>query len=150
MIRKTALAITAALTVIVPAIASAAVNYGGIVQTQFNQQYGYVSGAAPTSVSGQPTLSTLSYLIVGYLNQALFVLMAIAIVMFVIYIIKYFIKADADRKAAGLYVLYSIIGFFVILSVWGIVNILSNTFGLSNTVNNPQSWANFVNIFPHN
>lgn len=93
-------------------------------------------------------LSDIIYLIIGYLGQILFLLMGVAVLMFVWYIIKYFIKPDADRKEAGNYILYSVIGFFVILSLWGIVNILNNTFGLGNSVNQPQSWSGFQNLFP--
>ena len=94
------------------------------------------------------TLATLIGQIIGYANQILVLLMGVAVVMFVFYIIKYYIKADADRKAGGLYVMYSLIGFFVILSFWGLVNILQNTFDLKNEDNRPAGWASFSNIFP--
>lgn len=93
-------------------------------------------------------LSTLITMLIGLLNQALVLLMAIAVVMFVWYVIQYFIKPNSDRKDANTYILYSVIGFFVILSIWGIVNILSNTFGVGNAANQPRSWADFSNIFP--
>src|SRR5579872_559635 len=76
------------------------------------------------------TLSTLITKIVGYLNQALVLLMGVAIVFFVYHVIKYFVLPNENRKEAGAYVLYSVVGFFVILSIWGLVNILSNTFAL--------------------
>ena len=106
--------------------------------------------ALPTSPgSGQQTLASVIALIIAYLNDILFLLMAFSIVMFVWYIIKYFMRAEANRKEAGTYVLYSVLGFFIILSVWGIVAILTNTFGLGNGNTNYQSWASFTNIFPH-
>lgn len=117
--------------------------------TAANPYFNFNSGAAaPIPASGQQTLTTVIALIVYYMNEALFLLMVLAVVMFVVYIIKYFIKADADRKQAGLYVMYSVIGFFVILSLWGIVNILGNSFGLGNQSNMYQSWSQFTNIFP--
>ena len=88
--------------------------------------------------------------IIGYLNQVLFLLMALAVLMFVWYIIQYFIKPNEDRAGARDYVLYSIIGFFVILSMWGIVNILNNTFGVDNASNKPASLNNLNNLFPTN
>jgi glucan phosphoethanolaminetransferase (alkaline phosphatase superfamily) len=93
-------------------------------------------------------LSDLVWIIIGYLNQALFLLMGVATVMFVFYVIKYFMTPDADRTEARNYVLYSVIGFFIILSFWGLVNILQNTFGLQNTRNRPSTWASFSNLFP--
>lgn len=101
-----------------------------------------------TMAAGQQTLGSLITTIIGYANQLLFLMMGIAVVMFVFNIIKYFIKADADRSQAGQYVMWSLIGFFVIFSLWGLVNILQNTFGLKNEDNMPSSWTSFTNIFP--
>lgn len=96
----------------------------------------------------QPNLCGIINLVIAYLNQFLLLLMALAVVMFVWYVIKYFIKPDAEKKEAANYLLYSIIGFFVILSIWGLVNILGNTFGLGNATNQAPSWQNFNNLFP--
>jgi glucan phosphoethanolaminetransferase (alkaline phosphatase superfamily) len=93
-------------------------------------------------------LRDLVYLITYYLNIALVLLMGVAVVIFVYNVIKYFIVTTEDHKGAGMYVLYSVIGFFVILSFWGLVNILQNTFELQNDENRPTSWASFSNIFP--
>src|SRR5690242_10372750 len=89
-------------------------------------------------------LSDLIIQITGYLNVALVLLMGVAMVFFVWYVIKYYVRPNADRKEGGLYIMYSLIGFFVILSFWGLVNVLQNTFGLQNAVNRPTSWASFV------
>ena len=101
-----------------------------------------------TMAAGNQTLSSLITKIISYANLTLFLMMGIAVVMFVFNIIKYFIKADADRSQAGQYVMWSLIGFFVIFSLWGLVNILQNTFGLQNETNRPASWTSFTNIFP--
>lgn len=93
-------------------------------------------------------LSDLVFLITDYLNMALVLLMAVAVVFFVYNVIKYFIITTEDHKGAGMYVMYSVIGFFVILSFWGLVNILQNTFQLQNDQNRPTSWASFSTIFP--
>ena len=93
-------------------------------------------------------LGTLIDQIISYANRILVLMMGIAVVMFVFYIIKYYIKADADRTEGSKYVMYSLIGFFIILSFWGLVNILQNTFGLQNDTNRPSGWNSFTNIFP--
>jgi hypothetical protein len=93
-------------------------------------------------------LASIIDIIISYANRILVLMMGIAVVMFVFYVIKYFIKADADRTQAGSYVMWSLIGFFVILSMWGLVNILQNTFGLQNDTNRPSGWNSFTNIFP--
>ncbi len=74
-------------------------------------------------------------LIIKYFNYAIQLTIALAVVMFVWNVYKYFIAGADDvgkKKEAGLYVMWSIIGFFVILSVWGLVNILMNSFNLDN------------------
>lgn len=94
------------------------------------------------------TLSSLiNNQIIGLINDALFLLMAVAILVFVWQVIRYFILPNENRKDAGLYVMYSVLGFFVIFSLWGLVNILSSTFGLSNATH-PQTWESLGQIFP--
>ncbi|MEK7184794.1 MAG: pilin [Patescibacteria group bacterium] len=75
----------------------------------------------------------------GYLKDAMYFILALAVVMFVWNVFNYFIYSDdvSKKKEAGLYVMWSIIGFFVILSVWGLVNIVRNTFKLDD--NAPSS-----------
>lgn len=112
-----------------------------------------VASAQIPSLADCDTKKTLACVIndiIGYLNLTLYLLMAIAILMFVWNVINYFIKPNENRKDAGTYVMYSVIGFFVILSIWGIVNIVNNTFGLGNSGGNnaPATWSQFNNIFP--
>ena len=95
------------------------------------------------------TLMSVIDTVIWYLNEALLLLIALAVVSFVYNVIKYFIRADADRTEAGKYVMYSLIGFFVILSVWGLVNILQNTFGLKDSsISNAPTWDSINTIFP--
>lgn len=98
--------------------------------------------------TGKKTLASVITLITGYLNQFLFLFMGVAVVMFVFYVIKYYFRADADRAEGAKYVMYSIIGFFVILSFWGIVNILQNTFGLQNDTNYSTVQSSYKALFP--
>ncbi len=108
---------------------------------------GVTSQAVTNSGSSGPTLATIIYLVIGYLNLAMYLLMAVAVVMFVWNVIQYYVKPNEDRKQAGLYVMYSLIGFFVILSLWGLVNILSNTFNLGAT---RPTLNSVTNVFPSN
>ncbi len=88
-----------------------------------------------TFASTTNNLNDLVTLAVRYFNQAIYVIIAIAVVVFVWNIYNYFFKADVEnKKDAGLYVMYSVIGFFIIISFWGLVNILSNTFNLNTAV----------------
>ena len=112
---------------------------------------GFISMPVIAFAATSQTLKDLVRTIISYLNVGLVLMMAFAIVMFTFYVIKYFVLPNENRSEAGQYVMYSVIGFFVIISFWGLVNIVQNTFGLSNTSNTsntPGSWASFSNIFP--
>lgn len=73
--------------------------------------------------------------IVGIINGLLVpVLMAVAFLVFIWGVYNYFILgADNEdkRKEGRKFVFWSIIGFAVIFSVWGLVGIVGSTFGLS-------------------
>ena len=85
----------------------------------------------PLAVHAQnATLASLTSVMVSYLNSILVLIMAIAIVAFVWYIIQYYIKPNEDRKQAGQYVMWALVGFFVIFSMWGLVNVLAGTFDI--------------------
>lgn len=63
-------------------------------------------------------------------NTVTYLLVALAVIFIVWNVVMYMIKAgdDGARKAAGLNVLWGIVGLFVIVSIWGLVNILTNSF----------------------
>lgn len=61
------------------------------------------------------------------------VLMAIAFIVFLWGVFKYFILGATEEKSrtdGRQFVLWGIIGFVVILSIWGLVGIVSGTLGL--------------------
>lgn len=69
------------------------------------------------------------------LNSITVLLMAAAVVYF-LYGVFQFIKAAGDEEARAEgrnKIIYGIIGLFVMGSVYGLVNILTSTFGLSST-----------------
>jgi len=56
---------------------------------------------------------------------------ALGIVYFVYAVINYITAKDEDKKgAAKNTMIYAIIGLFVITSIWGLVSVLNNTFGI--------------------
>ena len=74
--------------------------------------------------------------ITDLLDVALPIIIAFAVVYFIYGIARYVLAGDETAKeAAKDKIIYGIIGLFVMVSVWGLVNILVNTFGLDNTVN---------------
>ena len=98
------------------------------------------------SFAQQKDLNYLVKLFVGYLNVAVYLIMALAMLMFVWNVYKYFIYGSDDvssKKDAGLYVMWSVIGFFVILSFWGLVNILKNSLKLDDNMPSSGIFGNF-------
>jgi mannose/fructose/N-acetylgalactosamine-specific phosphotransferase system component IID len=64
------------------------------------------------------------------------VLIALAVVYFVWGVVSFMISADEEQKTKGREkIIYGIVGFAVIIGLWGLVHILTNTFGLSNYSN---------------
>mgnify|MGYP005608003897 CR=1 FL=1 len=74
-------------------------------------------------------LKGLVALFTEYLNIAIGLIIALSVVTFIWHVYLYFFT-EKEKTEAGKYVMYSVIGFFVMLSFWGLVAILSNTFNL--------------------
>lgn len=82
-----------------------------------------------------------SYLL-GYKNSIVFiinglvapVLLAIAFISFLFGVYRYFILGadnDTERATGRQFILWGIIGFVVIFSLWGLVAVVGSTFGLT-------------------
>lgn len=69
------------------------------------------------------------------------VLMAVAFIVFLWGVYKYFIlgaSSESDKGEGRTFAMWGIIGFVVILSVWGLVDIVINTFGLTSGGSAPK------------
>lgn len=78
------------------------------------------------------TLKDIADLIVEYLNIGLALIIGLAVVTFVWNVYLYFFT-EKDKTDAAKYVMYSVIGFFVILSFWGIVAVVRNSLNLDDS-----------------
>lgn len=68
-------------------------------------------------------------------NNAVGVLVAIAVLVFVYGIVNYVIAKDEEQKKnARDLIIYGVIGLFAIVAVWGLVNVIANTFGVGGGV----------------
>lgn len=80
--------------------------------------------------------------IINLINQVIVpVLFAIAFLYFIYGVYKYFILGadnDAERETGRQFVLWAIIGFAVILSVWGLVSVVRATFNLQDAGSAPR------------
>lgn len=64
------------------------------------------------------------------------VILAVAVIVVIWGIFKFILNAGDEeaRKTGRSLILWGIVGIFLMLSVWGLVNILLGTFGLTTTV----------------
>ena len=111
---------------------------------------GLVLGLAPVmtlaqTTGGNPTVCTSGQIttlqgvlckISEILNAVIPVLIALGVVYFVWGVISYVVSSDEEAKTTGRNrMIWGIIGLAVIIGLWGLVNILKNTFGLGNIQN---------------
>ncbi len=98
----------------------------------------FVPALAFAQAPGQSinSIQDLSKFVVDFINNiAVPLVFALAFIVFIVGIFMYFIAgaADAEKRDKGKQVMiYGIIGFFVMVSVWGLVRILTGTVGLNN------------------
>ncbi len=104
------------------------------------KKLGYLSlaFAFPAFASAQVVannVTTLGQGLIGLINNvAIPFLFAVAFIVFIWGVFQYFIAGGADeekRDTGKQLMLWGIIGFFVMVSVWGLVNILRGTFQFS-------------------
>ncbi len=92
--------------------------------------------AAPLAASAAPNVTGLLMyrdLVLGTINSIIVpILISIAFITFIIGVYRYFVSEEgsAKRSEGSQFVLYAVIGFAVIFSVWGLVNVVGYTFGL--------------------
>ena len=98
-----------------------------------------IAPALLVAANGDPIDSTFRTVegtlqrIVELASRILPILILAALVLFLFGIVKRFFlggKEGADRAEAGKYILYGIVALFVMVSVWGLVNVLKGTFNL--------------------
>ena len=93
--------------------------------------------------------STLFDAVRSILNAVIPIIIALAVVYILWGIVQSFITAsEDDRKKGHVKILYGIIALFIMISIWGLVNILVNTTGLNNQV--PTNQIPNLNNLPTN
>jgi len=82
------------------------------------------------------TVNTVITKIMDVLNVVVPLLIAVAVVVFLWGVVGYITSAGNEEKRteARQHMIWGIIGLFVMVAVWGLVNILISTFGLDTTV----------------
>ncbi len=92
--------------------------------------------ALPALALAQSNITSLAATITNIINGVLVPLIfAIAFLVFIWGVFQYFIAGGEEKKKEATHLmLYGIVGFFVMVSVWGLVNILVGTFNLNSNV----------------
>jgi hypothetical protein len=109
-----------------------------------------------TNIQVSPTSCNFSQaksfrdLIVGSVNclisPTFIIIVALSVVVFLWGVFK-FIQAEGEDKQTGReFMLYGVIGIFVMISIWGLVNILQNTFTLNDNANITPKQVTLPNI----
>ncbi len=93
--------------------------------------------ALPTFVSAQTItdVNSLTQKATNIGNTFIQILIAFAVIYIIYNVVRFLIVgADSEdkRKQARDAILYGVVGLFVILSIWGLVKILTNTFRTDN------------------
>lgn len=87
---------------------------------------------AQTATNIFNTAGTITQIINGVLVPMVF---AVAFLIFIWNVVQYFIAGAGEKKEeAKNLIIYSVIGFFVMVGIWGLVNILLGTFNLNQNI----------------
>ena len=87
-----------------------------------------------STVAGAANLFGLLCRVGQLMNSVVPVLIALAVLYFVYGVVSYVISDDEEAKSKGRdRIIFGVIGLAVILGLWGLVNLLRNTFGLNNS-----------------
>lgn len=83
-------------------------------------------------------IQSLLQQVMSIITQLIPIVIGIAVLMFLWGVLKYVTaKGEEDQKEARGVMLYGIIALFVMVSVWGLVNILGDTLNLNRAVPPP-------------
>ncbi len=85
-----------------------------------------------------------AFYIIGTINQILGyvmpVLISLAVVYFIWGVVQYVISSDEEvKKGARARIIQGLIGLFVIIAFWGILSLITSTFGVGPQAINPQA-----------
>jgi hypothetical protein len=122
--KKKLMILSGFVLVLAPVVALAQVSTGGS------------TSVCDSTLATSGTMFTLLCRFGQLLNAVVPVLIALGVLYFVWGVITYMIAQEEEAKKAGRNrIIYGIIGLAVIIGIWGLVNLLRNTFGLNNTQN---------------
>ncbi|MEK7610081.1 MAG: pilin [Patescibacteria group bacterium] len=89
----------------------------------------------PSVVSAQviSDVNSLTRTLTSLGNTVIQILIAFAVIWIIFNVVRYIMAGAEKRKEFGMSILYGIVGLFIILSIWGLVAILTNSFRTQTT-----------------
>lgn len=86
----------------------------------------------PSYAFAVSTFADLITYLITTINQAVGFLIALAVLLFIYGVVRYMLAGGDEEavKTGRKYILWGIIGLAVIVSVWGLVNLLTTSLGL--------------------
>lgn len=126
-------------SILFPVLVLAQVPSGtGVVQPTDINGVGSVTSTVPSFCPGGfgSITEILNYFTCLISGSVVPLLMSIATIMFIWGVIQYVINAeDSTKREEGRnFIIWGIIGLFVLVSIWGIVKLLTVTFGFNNVI----------------
>lgn len=98
-----------------------------------------VTFAQTLMVTGNTPVERLIGRAIGWVNTAIPVLITIATIFFIVAVIQFIREKDAGKMAERRQqMLNGVIGLFVIIAIWGIVALISNSFEIGTGGLNPR------------
>ncbi len=91
----------------------------------------------PVSAFAQPLndINNVASKLTNIGNTVVVLLISFSVIWIIVNVVRYLIAGgDEDRKKGGMAILWGVVGLFVILSVWGLVAILKNSFQTTDSV----------------
>ena len=83
------------------------------------------------------TFATILGIISGLLNIIIPILITLGVVYFIWGVVQYVTSGDAEKKEQGQqHMIWGLIGLAVIVSIWGLIAVLRNSFGIDNSAGN--------------
>lgn len=82
------------------------------------------------------SISSIVSNILAILQQIVYLIVGLGLLVFLYGIFGYIsnFSDEKKRQESVSYIIYGLLGLFVMISVWGLVGILTGSFGLSNAI----------------
>ncbi|NTV22327.1 MAG: hypothetical protein HGB03_02050 [Candidatus Yonathbacteria bacterium] len=90
-----------------------------------------LSTILPALVFAQTTLVSILGVFKSVLDLLIPIVITLAVVIFFFGLAMYLLKADAEKDKGRTIMIYGIVTLFVMIAVWGLVEVLANTFRIN-------------------